>query len=233
LDGISFKESQIEKSSATKFHIERKARPIIETALADTRVVLISGPRQAGKTTLARKFANARRPYITLDDVGTLSAAKSDPTGFVLGIDRAVIDEIQRAPDLMLAIKESVDRNEEPSRFLLTGSANLATIPAVADSLAGRMAVVPLLPFAQSEIRSTSGQLLDRLFDGDEPTVGEEAVFGDGLMEIVLKGGYPEALHARRRRAEQPGLRIISLSFSIGTFVILQISTSSTSCRNY
>uniref|UniRef100_UPI001C30499F AAA family ATPase n=1 Tax=Bacillus sp. GbtcB13 TaxID=2824758 RepID=UPI001C30499F len=83
-------------------------------------------------------------------------------------IDRAVIDEVQRAPDLMLAIKESVDRDERPGRFLLTGSANLATVPSIADSLAGRMAVVSLLPFAQSEIRSTSGQLLDRLFAGEE-----------------------------------------------------------------
>ncbi|MGO7135861.1 ATP-binding protein [Rhizobium leguminosarum] len=176
-------------------YIERKARPIVKTALADTRVVLISGPRQAGKTTLARQFADGNRPYITLDDAGTLNAAKSDPTGFIRGIDRAIIDEVQRAPDLMLAIKESVDRDEKPGRFLLTGSANLATVPAIADSLAGRMAVVSLLPFAQSEILSTPGRLLDGLFAGDEPTTGEGAVFGDDLMNVVLKGGYPEVLH--------------------------------------
>ncbi len=184
----------METHAATRSYIERKARPIVETTLADTRVVLISGPRQAGKTTLARHFADTGRPYLTLDDAGTLSAARSDPTGFIRGIDRAVIDEIQRAPDLMLAIKESVDRNEEPGRFLLTGSANLATVPAIADSLAGRMAVVPLLPFAQSEIRSTSGRLLDRLFGGEEPTAGDGVVFGDDLMDVVLGGGYPEAL---------------------------------------
>jgi hypothetical protein len=89
-----------------------------------------------------------------------------DPTGFIRGIDRAVIDEIQRAPDLMLAIKESVDRDEEPGRFLLTGSANLATVPAIADSLAGRMAVVSLLPFAQSEIRHDARALKIRLGRG-------------------------------------------------------------------
>ncbi|MBY3239440.1 ATP-binding protein [Rhizobium laguerreae] len=177
-----------------KSYIERKARPIVEAALADTRVVLISGPRQAGKTTLARQFADGNRPYITLDDAGTLNAAKSDPTGFIRGVDRAVIDEVQRAPDLMLAIKESVDRDEKPGRFLLTGSANLATVPGIADSLAGRMAVVSLLPFAQSEILSTPGRLLDGLFAGDEPTTSEGAVFGDDLMNVVLKGGYPEVL---------------------------------------
>lgn len=182
------------KDPAIKFYVPRKARPIVEAELSDTRVVLISGPRQAGKTTLAREFADDDRPYITLDDIGTLDAAKSDPTGFIRGIDRAVIDEIQRAPDLMLAIKESVDRDERPGRFLLTGSANLATVPTIADSLAGRMAVVSLLPFAQSEIRSTNGQLLDRLFAGDEPTIGKDALFGGDLMDVVLKGGYPEVL---------------------------------------
>lgn len=182
------------RSPVANTYIDRKARPIVETALADTRVVLIAGPRQAGKTTLARQFADGGRPYITLDDAGTLNAAKSDPTGFIRGLDGAVIDEVQRAPDLMLAIKESVDRDETPGRFLLTGSANLATVPAIADSLAGRMAVVALFPFAQSEIHATSGRMLDRLFAGDEPTVGDGAVFGDDLMHVVLSGGYPEVL---------------------------------------
>lgn len=94
----------------------------------------------------------------------------------------------------ILAIKESVDRDNAAGRLLLTGSANLATVPAIADSLAGRMAVVPPLPFAQSEIRSTPGDLLDRLFAGEEPATGEDAIFGDDLLETVLRGGYPEVL---------------------------------------
>ncbi|MBP1884951.1 ATP-binding protein [Sinorhizobium mexicanum] len=174
--------------------IGRKARPVIETALADTRVVLIAGPRQAGKTTLARQFSGSDRAYVTLDDAGALNAAKTDPVGFIRGLNRAVIDEVQRAPELILAIKESVDREDAPGRFLLTGSANLATVPAIADSLAGRMAVVPLLPFAQSELRSTPGRLLDRLFAGEEPETGDGTVFGDDLLETVLRGGYPEVL---------------------------------------
>jgi predicted AAA+ superfamily ATPase len=174
--------------------IDRKARTLVETALADTRVVLIVGPRQAGKTTLARQFSGTDRPYITLDDAGTLGSARADPVGFIRGIERAVIDEVQRAPELMLAIKESVDRDDTPGRFLLTGSANLATLPAVADSLAGRMATIPLLPFAQSEINSAAGRLLDRLFAGEEPVVDGQVAFGDELLKLVLRGGYPEAL---------------------------------------
>ena len=156
-------------------------------------MVLIAGPRQAGKTTLARQFSGTDRPYITLDDAGALSAARTDPVGFVRGLERAVIDEVQRVPELMLAIKESVDRDDTPGRFLLTGSANLATVPMVADSLAGRMATISLLPLAQSEIRSTPGKLLDRLFGGDEPVAGDTVV-GDELVELVLQGGYPEVL---------------------------------------
>src|SRR5690606_19889764 len=85
------------------------------------------------------------------------------------------------------------DEDEEPGRFLLIGSANLATIPTIADSLAGRMAVIPLLPFAQAEIRSCPGRLLDRLFAG-EPAIEGESVLGKDMMNVVLAGGYPEVL---------------------------------------
>jgi predicted AAA+ superfamily ATPase len=124
--------------------IEKRVRE----ELSDTRVVLLAGPRQAGKTTLAKKVAQERATFLTLDDPTVLSAAKDDPVGFVRGLDRATIDEIQRAPELILAIKRSVDDDPRPGRFLLTGSANLLTIPRVADSLAGRMAIVELLPLS-------------------------------------------------------------------------------------
>jgi hypothetical protein len=103
-------------------------------------VVLIVGPRRAGKTTLVRKMGEARRTYITLDDQTVLEAAQSDPAGFIRGLDRAIIDEIQRVPDLLLAIKKTVDEDYRPGRFLLTGSANVLTLPRISDSLAGRMA---------------------------------------------------------------------------------------------
>ena len=174
--------------------IRRFVQAKVATALEDTRVVLIVGPRQAGKTTLARTYVSPARPYITLDDPATLAAARADPTGFVRGLSQAVIDEVQRAPDLLLAIKESVDKDPRPGRFLLTGSTNLMAMPVVADSLAGRLEVVTLLPFAQAELAGTSGDLLERLFDGQGlPDVGRPEV-GDALVDVVLKGGYPEAL---------------------------------------
>ena len=93
-----------------------------EEALSDTPVILIVGPRRAGKTTLVKKMRRQGRAYITLDDQTVLEAARSDPAGFIRGLDRAIIDEIQRAPDLLLAIKKTVDEDYRPGRFLLTGS---------------------------------------------------------------------------------------------------------------
>jgi len=166
----------------------------IRQALDDTRVVLLAGPRQAGKTTLARSLAEANRTYLTLDDATTLAAAKADPTGLVRGLDQAIIDEVQRAPELLLAIKESVDRDTRPGRFLLTGSANLMTLPRVADSLAGRMETIRLMPLAQSEIlEQPAPRFLADLFDGQAPSPGPLRIAAD-LTDLVLAGGYPEAL---------------------------------------
>lgn len=170
----------------------RLAEQRVADAMSDTRVVLIVGPRQSGKTTLAKKMASEEMEYYTLDNATTLDAARQDPVGFVRRIDRAIIDEIQRAPELLLAIKESVDTDQRPGRFLLTGSANLMTLPRVADSLAGRMEVVRLLPLAQSEIRTAGGSFLVDAFR-NEAKPGEPLV-GDDLVAAVLAGGYPEAL---------------------------------------
>lgn len=178
------------KAVAILRHVQSK----VTAAMQDTRVVLVVGPRQAGKTTLARLYASPERPYLTLDDPATLAAARADPAGFVRGLNSAVIDEVQRAPDVLLAIKESVDKDQAPGRFLLTGSTNLMALPMVADSLAGRLEVITLLPFAQAELEGTPGKLLDHLFDGAGLPNVTDSVTGDALMARVLKGGYPEAL---------------------------------------
>lgn len=179
----------------------RFAASRIKEALSDTRVVLITGPRQAGKTTLARQLASRDMDYRTLDNPTTLAAAKEDPVGFIRAMDRAVIDEVQRAPELLLAIKESVDMDKRPGRFLLTGSANLMTLPKVADSLAGRMEMVTLLPLAQSELRSRQGTFLEKIFKGPLPEAATPAL-GEKLIEMAVSGSFPEALlrHAPQRR---------------------------------
>jgi hypothetical protein len=178
-----------------------KAR--VAEAMADTPVVLLAGPRQAGKTTLVRQLANREMRYLTLDDELTLLAAREDPVGMVRSLDRAVIDEIQRAPQLLLAIKKSVDEDRRPGRFLLTGSANLMVMPSVADSLAGRMETLTLLPLSQSELHGSTVNWLDRAFAGQLPEIST-SLLGLDLVEAVLRGGYPEAVSratARRRAA--------------------------------
>ena len=182
--------------------VERRA----EEALSDTPVVLIVGPRRAGKTTLVRKMGDAGRTYITLDDQTVLEAARSDPAGFIRGLDRAIIDEIQRAPDLLLAIKKTVDEDYRPGRFLLTGSANVLTLPRVADSLAGRMETIHLLPLARAEIAGQPPTFLERLFAG-KLRGDRGAVIGDDLVRLVLLGGFPEAISRESERRRQDWAR--------------------------
>lgn len=175
----------------------RLAEKRIREALSDTRVVLISGPRQSGKTTLAMELAEKDMPFLSLDDPTLLASVSSDPVSFLRGMDRAIIDEVQRAPELLLAIKTEVDRDKRPGRFLLTGSANLMTLPKVADSLAGRMETIRLLPLSQAEIRGGAGCFLGDAFSG-KLRANDKVLLGEELVELVLAGGYPEAL-ARTR----------------------------------
>lgn len=182
----------------------RQIEPRIAEALLDTPVVLLAGPRQAGKTTLVRHIAERQGlRYLTLDDELSLLSAREDPVGMIRSLDRAVVDEIQRAPQLLLAIKKSVDEDRRPGRFLLTGSANLMALPTVADSLAGRMETLTLLPLSQSEIGSRAANWIDGAFAGRILEVDQPAL-GDDLVERVLRGGYPEAVSrasAKRRIA--------------------------------
>ena len=185
---------------------ERLVEHRAEEALVDTSVVLIVGPRRAGKTTLVRKMGEKGRTYITLDDQTTLDAARSDPSGFIRGLDRAIIDEIQRAPDLLLAIKKTVDEDHRPGRFLLTGSANVLTLPRVADSLAGRMETLQMLPLSRAEITGKPTTFLERLFAGKlEGDKG--AIVGDDLVQLVMHGGFPEAINRDSERRRQDWAR--------------------------
>ena len=172
----------------------RTIAPRIAEAREDTPVILLVGPRQAGKTTLVKHIAEHQGlRYLTMDDELTRLSASEDPVGMIRNLDRAVIDEIQRAPQLLLAIKKSVDEDRRPGRFLLTGSANLMALPTVVDSLAGRMETLTLLPLSQSEIESRSVNWIDSAFAG-RILEADRLSLGEDLVDRVLRGGYPEAI---------------------------------------
>ena len=189
--------------AANPVFFSRFSAECITTALQDSPVVTVIGPRQCGKTTLVQQFLNRDREYVTLDHGTALEAARSDPTGFVRSFDRVIIDEIQRAPDLLRAIKVSVDQNRVPGRFLLTGSANVLTLPRVSESLAGRMEIVSLLPLSRAEIAGKKPTFLEAALTGKVSKAADIKI-GPDLVESVLIGGYPEMLRRtdeRRRHA--------------------------------
>ena len=178
----------------------RFAAALVTTALQDTPVVIVIGPRQCGKTTLVRDLITGSREFLTMDDDTVLASARSDPTGLVRGLDKSTIDEVQRAPDLLRAIKRSVDEDRRAGRFLLTGSANLLTVPQISESLAGRMEMVNLLPLSRAEIFAHKPTFLKAAFQGKLGKSGETLI-GEDLVEAVLIGGYPKML--RRKLPER------------------------------
>ncbi|NLV96007.1 MAG: ATP-binding protein [Desulfovibrionales bacterium] len=182
-------------------------------ALSDTPVVFLRGARQTGKTTLVKQLAEGssssenNRQYISLDSATALAGALDDPTGFLQGLKKPIIiDEAQRASALMLAIKEDVDRERHAGRYLLTGSANILTLPGIVDSLAGRMEVLTLYPLSQGEIAGTHEDFIQALFQNDFPATGagKGSLSKEALLEAMTLGGYPEVLSrstAKRRAA--------------------------------
>jgi len=184
----------------------RYLRPCIAEALTDSPVVLIHGPRQCGKTTLARLVGDeAGFAYFTFDDDVQRAAAQADPVGYVADLpDRAVLDEVQRVPELFTSLKAAVDTRRGPGRFILTGSANVLLVPRLADSLAGRMEILRLHPLSQSELAGQAPGFLSTLFKADFKAGPLGRRQGIALAERVTAGGYPAALAratARRRTA--------------------------------
>lgn len=183
---------------------QRNLRHAVDIALKDTPVVLLHGARQTGKTTLAKAIARVRGiRYVTLDDHPTLEAALNDPPAFIQGLGRsAVIDEVQNAPNIFRAIKASVDRDRKPGRFLLTGSANVLVLPRLGDSLAGRMEIISLHPFAQDELHGRRSGFIDALFAA-RPRMSDSTVLArKQVAALVVAGGYPEVL-ARKSAARK------------------------------
>ncbi|ADH85702.1 ATP-binding protein [Desulfurivibrio alkaliphilus] len=185
----------------------RNLAPVIKEALADTPVVCLLGPRQCGKTSLAEKTF-PKRAFISLDEPNYYRVARHDPAGFIAGLPEEItIDEVQRAPELLPVIKQAVDRDRRPGRFLLTGSANLLLLPKVSESLAGRLEIVNLQPLTESEKERRPGRFLQTFLSGAiEPEIQappKSGATGPALVQRLVAGGYPEPLRRSPGRARQ------------------------------
>lgn len=174
----------------------RAIRPLVVEALKDSRIVFIAGARQVGKTTLTSAIVASEVPMdsYTLDDKATREAATDDPAGFVAGLGGpAFIDEIHRAPDLLLALKQAVDRDTTPGRFFITGSANILASKRVKDALPGRIDRVRMWPLALTEIEGGTLNVVEELLAGRAPQVAGAVVGRSAFSSIIAEGGYPEA----------------------------------------
>jgi uncharacterized protein len=176
----------------------------IQQSLLTRRIVLLVGPRQCGKTTLSRTLATDMTAiYHTLDDLNLVHAAKSDPKEFIAhGDNLMIIDEIQRIPDLLLAIKQDVDLNPAFGRFLLTGSTNIQSMPGVMESLAGRIRKCRLRPLAMGELCARAPQVVSDMFSEKWRPIGD-LYTKKQYIELAINGGYPEALLLADSRDKQ------------------------------
>jgi len=174
----------------------RYIQPRVIEALSDSPVVLIHGPRQCGKTTLARQIADAEGfAYLSFDDDVQRAAAQTDPVGFVADLpQRVILDEVQRVPEIFTSLKVAVDTQREPGRFILTGSANVLLVPRLADSLAGRMAILRLHPLAQTELAASKMDFITALFNSAFTAGVSGRRLGRQLADRISAGGYPAAL---------------------------------------
>ena len=166
----------------------------VKRSLQNRRVVVIAGARQTGKTTLTSQVADRHSTFRTLDNETFLAMAKQDPRGFIKNPKGTmIIDEVQKAPSLMAEIKIAVDKDDRKGQYLLTGSANIQTLPTISDSLAGRITHIRLRPFTIGEILGRKPQFLARAFNKDFPAqikgYDKETIF-----DLSFRGGYPEAL---------------------------------------
>ncbi len=174
--------------------IERNISKKLIAALSDRPVVLLNGARQTGKSTLAQWIGRQRSlSYLTLDEVTVLSSARKDPAGFISELEGGVIlDEVQRAPELFLAIKTEVDRNRAPGRFLLTGSANIFLLPKISEYLVGRIEILTLWPLSQDELQSRHAVFIDDAFSEKFPLLTDPELSRKSIIDRLVAGGYPE-----------------------------------------
>lgn len=176
--------------------LPRRAREAVETALSESRVVLIQGARQSGKSTLVRRLIEADGPAVirTLDDPDMRRAAEADPKGFIESPDLLVIDEVQRVPELLLTIKMAVDADPRPGRFLLTGSSRVLAMRSVPDTLPGRMQTVELWPLSQGEQEGTADQFVAAAFADGPALRHDSSLSRRDYAARLVRGGFPEAV---------------------------------------
>lgn len=173
----------------------RYIESVLKAAIDDTPVILIHGPRQCGKSTLAKRVGyDLGYEYTTFDDDTLMNAALSDPAGFVKGLpERVILDEIQRVPEIFTSLKLAVDNSRTPGRFILTGSANVLLLPKLSDSLAGRMEVLRLHPLSQSELERKPNTFVTDLLRGEVKAFSRTLQLED-LADRIVSGGFPAAL---------------------------------------
>ena len=185
-------------------YFQRFSEILLHEAIEDSPVILIHGPRQCGKTTLAKRFAEKLNYlYITFDDETQVNALKIDPIGYVRGLgEKVILDEVQHVPELFSAIKLVVDENRQAGRFILTGSSNILLLPKLSDSLAGRMEIIRLHPLALVELVGHKPTFFQCLFDNDFARLMAKNYrhLGEELADIVVTGGYPLAILRKNQR---------------------------------
>ncbi|MEA1892073.1 MAG: ATP-binding protein [Campylobacterota bacterium] len=186
-------------------HIQRTIKPYIIELLEAFRIVIISGPRQSGKTTLAKEIAKELDfQYYTMDDDTVLNAAKDDPATFVKQLSKkpAVIDEIQMATELVKSLKITVDEVNKNGMFLLTGSADLFNMGKITESLAGRMIGVNLYPFSQYEINNIDKNFIDILFSSKAKDLTVNVIDVSEQVRVITKGGFPDVYNKSIRLSD-------------------------------
>lgn len=172
----------------------RWQKTTIKQMMSERRVLLLSGPRQSGKTTLARELESDQTEYRTLDDGTLREAAENDPQGFIKRSTKTlIIDEVQRIPSLLSAIKKAVDEDTRPGQYLLTGSANIQSLPTVRESLAGRIAKIRLRPLAHGEMKKIAPRFIESAFQ-QSFSRSHTHYDRDALIEIAFRGGFPEPM---------------------------------------
>lgn len=184
--------------------LSRHADRAVREALAYTRVVLVNGARQAGKSTLVRAIgADLGATWRTLDRAETRDAARFDPTGFVAGPGLKIIDEIQRDPELLLSIKERVDSDSRAGQFLLTGSARVLGLRRLPDTLVGRMETIELWPLSQGEIDGHPDGFVEAVFAAGPGLRITSEVDRREYVDRLVRGGFPEAVMRPARPRSQ------------------------------